>query len=340
MTLLYIGNELLVHGKTPSSIDTLSPQFREFCDVITTSQKQNPLLRLIDMLVTIIKCRKEVDFILIDTYSTNNFYFAFLAGLLARFFNIEYFTYLHGGNLPARLQSHPKLSAALFNSSKMNLAPSGYLSEAFSKEGYRVEFIPNNIDISIYPFEERKNVKPKLLFVRSFSEVYNPQLAIKTFAKIKEKYVDAVMCMVGPDKDGTLEKVKILAQKLGILEDIEFTGKLSKQDWIRHSSEYDIFINPTNFDNQPVSIIEAMALGMPIVSTNVGGLPYLIENKKDGLLVDPDNVDSFVKAIEEILEDQDLANKLSKNAREKAVEYDWKNVSKKWKTLFNMVEEN
>lgn len=339
MTLLYVGNELLVHGKTPSCIDTLSPQLKDFCDVITTSQQQNPILRLIDMLLTIVKYRKEVDYILIDTYSTKNFYFAFLAGVMAKWLNIEYFAYLHGGNLPARLQSHPRLSAILFNNSKMNLAPSGYLMDAFSKQGYRVEFIPNNIDISLYPFKERKKLKPALLFVRSFSEVYNPQLAIKAFAEIKKEYEDATMCMVGPDKDGTMDKVKRLAEELNVSESVEFTGKLSKEEWIKRSGKYDIFINPTNFDNQPVSVIEAMALGMPIVSTNVGGLPYLIEDKKDGLLVVPDNTEVFAKAIEKILKDDVLANELSVNGYKKALSYDWKSVSLKWKKLFNIEEE-
>ena len=338
MTLLYIGNELLIHGKTPSSIDTLSPQLREFCDVITTSKKENPLWRLIDMLITIIRHRKEVDYMLIDTYSTNNFYFAYIAGRLAKYFNIEYFTYLHGGNLPSRLKSHPKLSRKLFHNSKMNLAPSGYLFDAFAKNNYKVEFIPNNIDIKIYPFREREYLSPKLLFVRSFSEVYNPYLAIKVFAKIKAKYTEASMCMVGPDKDGTLDKVKSLAKELGVLVNIEFTGKISKQEWIERSKEFDIFINPTNFDNQPVSILEAMALGFPIVSTNVGGLPYLIENGIDGILVEADNVEDFVNAIVNVLENSSLAHELSLCARKKAITYDWTSVSLKWKQLFNINE--
>jgi len=336
MTLLYVGNELLVNGKTPSSIDTLSPQLREFCEVITTSKQQNPVLRLVDMCMTIIIQRKNVDYILIDTYSTNNFYFALLAGGFAKFFGIKYFTYLHGGNLPYRLKTSPRLCAKLFNNSQMNLAPSGYLLEAFRSKGYKVEFIPNNIDINVYPYKERNEVKPNLLFVRSFSEVYNPYLAINAFSKIKSKYPDAKMCMVGPDKDGTLVKVKDLTKNLGLTESIEFTGKLSKVDWIKKSEDFDIFINPTNFDNQPVSIIEAMALGMPIVSTNVGGLPYLIDNEEDGLLVNPGEVQTFANAIERIIKNKDLACSLSKNSRNKAQEYDWNNVSLKWKNLFHV----
>ena len=85
---------------------------------------------------------------------------------------------------------------------------------------------------------------------------------------------DATLAMIGPDVDGSLTKVKDLARKKNL--DVNFTGKLSKPEWINYSKDFNVFINTTNFDNTPVSVIEAMALGLPVVSTNVGGMPFLI----------------------------------------------------------------
>jgi len=79
--------------------------------------------------------------------------------------------------------------------------------------------------------------------------------------------------MVGPDKDSSLGEAKDLAKQLGVAESVTFTGVLPKAQWHQLSEKFDIFINTTNIDNMPVSIIEAMALGLPIVSTNAGGLP-------------------------------------------------------------------
>jgi len=337
-TLLYIGNKLKKHGKTPSSIDTLTPQLRTMCNVIAVSEKLNLLTRMFDIIVSIIKNRNKLDAILIDTYSSLNFYIAVIASFLAQKFKIDYYLYLHGGNLPMRLQKNPKLSSFLFKGAKNNISPSGYLQDAFMKEGYVTEFIPNNIDISIYPFKQRCEVFPKILYVRAFSKIYNPQMAIKAFYEIYLKFPKAVMCMVGPDKDGTLQLCKELSKKLGVEHAIEFTGKLEKKEWINKSKEYDIFINPTNFDNQPVSILEAMALGFPIVSTNAGGLPYLIKDKDEGLLVEKNDVQAFSEAIFNLLEDENLSSKLSLKSREKAVTYDWNSVSLKWKKLFNIME--
>jgi len=332
--LLYIGNKLKDHGKTPTSVDTLSIQLEEIFNVRSVSSKLNVFLRMSDIMISIIKYKKDTDAILIDTYSSLNFYIAVISAFLANLFKIDYYLYLHGGNLPFRLKKNPKLSAYLFNNAKKNIAPSGYLQEAFHKEGYETEFIPNNIDLSIYKPIYRKVASPNILYVRAFSKVYNPQLAIRSFHEIFQKYPQAKMCMVGPDKDGTLQVCKDLCKQLKIDQAVEFTGKLTKNEWINRSKEFDIFINPTNFDNQPVSIIEAMALGLIIVSTNAGGLSFLIEDKINGLLCDVDNAKEMAACIEKILLNNELATSLSSNAIKEADKYSWNNVKMSWKRLF------
>ena len=112
---------------------------------------------------------------------------------------------------------------------------------------------------------------------------YNPIMAVRVLNVLKEKYSNSTLTMVGPDKDGTLEECRVLATDLELNGSIDFKGYMKKNDWINIAKDFDIFINTTNFDNMPVSIIEAMALGLPIVSTNVGGIPYLLENKKNAL---------------------------------------------------------
>ncbi|MBP9192953.1 MAG: glycosyltransferase family 4 protein, partial [Ignavibacteria bacterium] len=180
-------------------------------------------------------------------------------------------------------------------------------------------------------------LRAKLLWVRSFHEIYNPVLALEILKALKENFPDAELCMVGPDKDGSLEKVKVKATELGINDSLKFTGKLSKEEWLKLSEEYDIFINTTNFDNHPVSVIEAMALGLPVVSTNVGGLPFLIENNKDGILVNPGNKEEFVISIEKLISDNKLATDLAVNARKKVEEFDWEVVKLKWFDLIDSV---
>ncbi len=110
---------------------------------------------------------------------------------------------------------------------------------------------------------------------------------------------------------------------------------LSKNEWIALSQDFDIFINTTNFDNMPVSVMEAMALGLPVISTNVGGLPFLIENDIDGILVAPNNSKAFVNAIEKLCNNPLKASNISQNARLKMEEYDWQKVKHSWIKLLD-----
>ncbi len=326
--IIYIGNKLA--NKTVTTIDTLSGLLIEEGYMVKSySSCNNKIFRFVDMLLAIIKNKNWADLVLIDTYSTQNFYYAVFVAKLCRTFHIPYIPILHGGNLPNRLTKSPRLSKKLFKNAKINVAPSHYLLEAFKNSGFNnLAYIPNTIEIKKYPFLQREKIKAKLLWVRSFASIYNPVLALDIVEELLNQGFDASLCMVGPEKDGSLEKCKAIAQQKKL--PVTFTGKVSKKEWIHLSKEYDIFINTTNFDNTPVSVIEAMALGLPVVSTNVGGLPFLITNNKTGILVPPNNAGVFVKAIKDLLANPKKAIQVSKNARLEVEKFDWEQVKQKW----------
>ena len=332
--ILYIGNDLTKKTKYNSTIFVLSSLLKsEGYDVIVSSDKTNKLMRLFDMIFSFFKNHRKVDYILIDTYSTNNFYYAFIISQLSRIFNIKYIPILHGGNLPLRLEKNKYLCNLIFKNSYKNVAPSSYLKEAFEKKGFSTVFIPNIVEIENYNFKKRKNLQPKLFWVRAFKEIYNPTLAIKVLNKLKKSYSDAVLCMVGPFVDNSYKESLKLVKELILEDSIEFTDVLLKEEWHNKSEDFDIFINTTNFDNTPVSVMEAMALGLPVVSTNVGGLPFLIENEIEGILVEKNSIEEMCKAIQNILSD-DYPN-IARNARNKVEKFSWEIVKQKW---FNILK--
>lgn len=331
--ILYIGNKLSSKGNTVSTIDTLSKRLSSECfHVISVSKIKNKVFRLLDMVFALIRLRNRVDYVLIDTYSTQNFYFAYIISQLCRLFNLNYIPILHGGNLPNRLKHNPKLSGCIFKNSFINISPSKYLENKFKSFGYQnVRYLPNSIQLSNYKYNLKKIDKPKLLWVRSLAKIYNPKMAIEVLAELRQRGINAELCMVGPDKEGLIHDLKQFAEKNNV--HVTFTGKLSKSEWIELSKNYNIFINTTNFDNMPVSIIEAMALGFPIVSTNVGGLPFLIEDNKDGILVKPNTSKQMAEKIVELSKNPELLKKLSEHARKKAEEFDWETIKQMWKEL-------
>lgn len=334
-TILYIGNNLKSEKSNISSIGVLGPLLESNSrQLIYASSYNNKIRRILDMLYSCVKHRSKIDYVIIDTYSTLNFYYAFLVSQLCRILKVNYIPILHGGNLEKRLIQNPKLSKMIFDNAHRLVSPSNFLKETFKNYGYQnVEYIPNTIEIVDFEFFNREVEIIKLFWLRSFSKIYNPTLAVLILDGLIKKGYNAELCMVGPDSDGSLKEVKQLVKQLDL--NVKFTGKLSKNEWIKLSKDYNIFINTTNFDNTPVSVIEAMALGLPVVSTEVGGLPYLVSHNEDGLLVPPNDVDAMIKAIIKLKEDQNLKNKLAINARKKVEKFDWKEVKVKWETLLS-----
>ena len=332
--ILYIGNNLTKKTKYPTTLETLSNLLKlENYIVYVSSSKVNKLFRLLDMCFSVIYYRSKIDYLLIDTYSTTNFYYAFFTSQIARFFKIKYIPILHGGDLPKRLIKSNFLSKMLFNNSYKNIAPSNYLKEEFEKYGFEVNFIPNTIEIKQYPFKKRKAYQPRLLWVRAFKHIYNPILTIKVLKLLKEKYPDSILCMVGPFSDDSYQETFDLIKEYHLEDSVEFTNVLLKEEWHKKSIDYDIFINTTNFDNTPISVLEAMALGLPIVSTNVGGIPFLINHEIDGLLVEKNNEQQMYKAIVSII--NDVNSSLAANARKKVEKFDWEFVKNKWLKILN-----
>jgi len=276
--------------------------------------------------------QRNVSYILIDTYSTKAFWYAFICSQVARFRAIPYIPILHGGDLPKRLQNNPKLCSLIFTYAYKNVAPSNYLKSEFEKLGFEnIIYIPNSIELEKYKFQLREKIEPKLLWVRAFAEIYNPKMAIKVLQELSKTYPNTTLTMVGPDKDGSMQTTKQLANELGLF--VTFTGKLSKEKWWKLSQMHDVFINTTHFDNTPVSIIEAMALGLPIVSTNVGGIPFLLEHTTNALLVNDNDAEGMVKAIDTLLKNPMLVQNISKNARNTSENYDWQKVKLIWNDL-------
>src|SRR5690606_14950654 len=216
--LLYIGNRLSEKGKTMTTVDTLSLLLRdEGYRVFTASDKKNKVVRLLDMLFHIVKYKKQVEYVLIDTYSTQNFYYAYLSAKLSRLLKLKYIPILHGGNLENRLSKNPKMNKALFLGAYKNVAPSQFTASVFQKYGYsNLVCIPNTIEIKKYPFKARTFEEINLLWVRTFSKIYNPLLAIHLLKALQEEGIKASLCMVGPEGDGSLKQAKVLAKQLHV----------------------------------------------------------------------------------------------------------------------------
>jgi glycosyltransferase involved in cell wall biosynthesis len=201
-----------------------------------------------------------------------------------------------------------------------------------------IQLIPNGLDVSAYTPRLARPAGPSMVWLRAFHQIYNPELAVEVLARIRRDFPEARLTMVGPDTgDGSLDHTRSAARRLEVEDRVEFTGGVPKRDVPRWLQKGDIFLNTTNVDNTPTSVLEAMASGLCVVSTNVGGLPYLLDSGEDALLVEPDDVDAMAGAVRTILTDAALASKLSRAAGEKARNTDWSVVLPRWEALLASV---
>jgi len=326
--LLYIGNKLSSKGKTPTGIEILGPLLEQEGFVLQyASSKKGKVVRLLDMMMALLRHAPASDFVLIDTYSTYNFWFAVMSAGICRMLRKPYIPILHGGNLPQRLSSSPGLSRFLFGHAYANVAPSSYLAHAFEKAGFQVSVIPNPL-LEAISFVPRSTFRPRLLWVRSFVGIYNPEMAIEVLRIVSDRHKDVSLVMVGPEVDPTAKSCRDLAASYKL--DVTFTGKLAKSDWMAMASDSDFFINTSNVDNSPFSLVEAAALGLPVISTDVGGIPHLFEHAVSARLVPKGDAQAMADEIENLLHDPNLAQSMIREAKRIPQAAKWEHLRTKW----------
>ena len=289
--------------------------------------------RLADMVLAAAGAKGGYELAVIDVYSGQAFFWAEAAARAARLAGKRIVLVLHGGRLPEFAARRERRVAALLAGADAVIAPSPYLQQAFRRLRPDIGVLPNAIDLRAYPCRVREQARPRLVWLRSFHQIYNPVMAIEVLARVRDRHRDATLTMYGPDKDGTLALCRERAAGLGVADAVRFGGVVPKEQVGRALAEADIFLNTTNIDNTPVSVIEAMACGLCVVSTDAGGAPFLVRDGREALLVRTGDADGMAEAVLRLLEDAPLCRRLSAAAAEKARQFGWDSILPQWLDL-------
>jgi len=303
--------------------------------VYTTSLKKNRPARLIDIVTTVWRLRRDYGVAHVDVYSGAAFLWAEAACWALRRVNKPYVLTLHGGDLPEFSRRWQGRVTRLLRSAAVVTSPSRYLRDQMKSYREDLQLMPNPLDLKQYPFRLREAPKPNLLWLRAFHSIYNPSLAPRVIAELVKDFPNLRLTMVGPDKgDGSLQETQRVAGEMRVANHISFVGGVPKSEVPERLSHADIFLNTTNVDNTPVSVLEAMACGLCVINTNVGGIPYMLRNEHDALLVAPNNAREMATAIRRVLCDPGLAARLSFNARREVEQFDWSAIFPSWQKIF------
>lgn len=339
--LLFVGDFSASRMGNQSVAEALAARLRRTgWSLGTTSAADGPLRRALGMLVTLFARRRRIDIVVIDVYSGRAFWWAEAVSRLASRCGLSQILVLRGGGLARFAVRRPGSLERLLARADRAVAPSPYLADVLQTARHPVEVIPNPVSLADYQFRLRDHVGPDLAWLRSLRSLYNPQMAVRALGRLRERHPEAHLTIYGLDRrDGTGESLRSLVSGAALEGSVELAGAVAKHDVGRYLARHDIFLNTSRVDNAPVSVLEALATGLPVVSTRVGGIPYLLEDARTALLVDSDDDASMAHAISRLLDEPGLAARLSRSGRELVENFTWEHVLPKWEKLFHGVRD-
>jgi len=211
--------------------------------------------------------------------------------------------------------------------------PSGFLQAVFGRFGIKAEVVPNIVNLErFHNPEPYRDTRRHLLVARNLEPIYDNETAIRAFATVHARYPDATLTIAGSGPEA--DALQALANQLSLGAALRFTGRLEPQAMAELYRRVDIAINPSLVDNMPNSVLEALASGIPVVTTDVGGVPYIVRDNETALLVPPHSPEAMAKALLRLLEEPELGNRLIANGLADVQRYTWKTVWPLWEAVY------
>jgi len=216
------------------------------------------------------------------------------------------------------------------------VVPSGFLREVFSDFGVSARVIPNIIDLDTFrPGESSPGEGLTLVVTRNLEAIYGLDTAIRAVALARERVPGIRLKIAGSGP--LLAELRELADSLGLGDAVTFMGRLERAEVVALYRDGDAMLNPARVDNMPNSVLEALACGLPVISTNVGGVPFIVEDGRTALLVDPDDAAAMAGAILALWDDRALRAGLSERGRTEVARYGWDRVKPQWLDLYRQM---
>jgi glycosyltransferase involved in cell wall biosynthesis len=212
------------------------------------------------------------------------------------------------------------------------VVPSGFLLDVFGRHHMAAEVVPNIIDAVRFTPVLVPPPPFHVLVARNLEPLYDNGSALRALAVLRRKVPDACMTIAGTGPD--LPMLKELAHDLGLVDAVRFAGRLERDAMATLYQSAHVLLNTSLVDNMPNSLLEAMASGVPIVSTRVGGVPYIVRDGETALLVGPRDVDAMAAALARLAQEPHVALALRERGLLEVQQYTWAKVSPRWAQVY------
>jgi len=229
----------------------------------------------------------------------------------------------HGGGGERFFDKHSKLVRHYLTKTDVNIVLSGFLAQVFEKHRLPYTVIPNIIDLDGSYYRERVALQPHFICTRAHEELYNIPCILRAFRRVQQQVPEATLTLVG---DGSQhETLRLMAMDMK-LKNVTFTGRVDNSNIYRYLNAADVILSSPKVDNMPVSLLEAMGAGLLVISSKVGGVPYMIKDNDTGLLFENDNDEELADKMIWALNNPDRAISMAKQGHKDVGRYLWTNI--------------
>ena len=254
--------------------------------------------------------------------------------LFAKLFRKKSVLNYHSGEAEDHLKNWPLTARPTMKWASVIVVQSGYLKDVFARFGLHSIVIPSSVNLERFHFRQRNPLRPVFLSNRLHEPLYNVACIIRAFAVIQRSRADARLLIAG---DGTERNaLEQLSAELE-LRGVEFIGRVEYARMPEIYDSADIYLNSPNLDNFPNSIMESFAAGLPVVTTDAGGIPYLLSHETTGLMVGTGNHVAMAENALRLLDDQELADRITRKALEECDKYTAATERRRWMEVYKQL---
>ncbi len=241
----------------------------------------------------------------------------------------------HGGGGEAFFDNHPRLVRHYLMRSDSNIVLSGFLANIFDKHRLPYTIIPNIIDLNDTQFRQRETLRPNFICIRAHEPLYNIPCVLRAFKQVQAQLPEATLTLVGggSEHDNLIRQV----EEMGISH-VTFTGRVNNSEIYMYLDCADIMLSAPVVDNMPVSLLEGMNAGLIVISSRVGGVPYMIKDGATGLLFESDNHEKLAEKVLWALNNQAVAKDIIQQAHRAVKAYHWDNIKGKLYNIYGISE--
>lgn len=236
----------------------------------------------------------------------------------------------HSGEAEDHLR-RSRVARAVLRRVGATIVPSRFLVDVFARAGLTAEAIANVIDRDRFRYRRRDRLQPRLLSTRNLEPNYNVACTLRAFARVQARHPDATLTVVGSGGHGSA--LRDLAASLG-LRHVNFAGRVAPADMARYYDDADVYLQTPAVDNMPLSVLEAFASGLPVVSTDAGGVRTILTPDVHGLLAPPDDDAAVAAQVCRLLEEPGLGERLAAAAFRETDAYVWEAVRPRWAAAY------